>query len=501
MPSAQRWMVLTAVIAAFLPVVIDVTILHITVPSLTLALGATSTEVLWIIDVYPLVMAGLLIPMGTLGDRIGLRRVMMIGLCVFGGASVLTAFATSAAMLIASRALLAVGGSMIMPAVLAIIRQTFENEQERAKALGVWTIVGAAGGAIAPLIGGVLLEHFWWGAVFLVNVPIMAIILPFAYRVLPPNAPRREVEWRIGPALVLLVGLLATVYAIKMGAKGDSPGWQFLIALALGITFLTCFGRLQASAVSPMLDLSLFKSPTLVAGLMMAFVASGAIAGFELVLAQELQFVAGLTPLDAGIFMTPLAVAAAVSGPVAGRLIGIVGLRVLSTANLLVASASLAFLAMIDLHGDGLLSAVLLAALGFSLGSVLLAASVAIMGGAPAERAGAAGALESTSFELGGALGITAFGVLVGAVYRSSLDLGEGMAAGTSIGEAVIAASRLGKTEGTALMAMAGRAFIAAHDVVLQGAALAVLALAIAVLLMLRSRAVRADTHEKLNQP
>lgn len=493
MPSANRWMVLAAVIAAFTPVIVDMTILHIAVPSLTLALGATSTEVLWIIDIYPLLMAGLLVPMGTLGDRIGHRRVMLTGLCIFTVASIAAAFSPTPEALITSRALLAVGGSMIMPAVLAIVRLAFEDEGERARALGIWTVVGAAGGAIGPLVGGVLLEHFWWGSVFLVNVPVMAVVLPLAYRVLPTGVPNLEIKWRIGQALVLLVALIATVYAVKSGAKGDDPIWQPILSLVVGLSSLIWFARLQTSTNTPMLDLALFRHPPLVAGLLMAFVSSGAIAGFELVLAQELQFVVGLSPLDAGLFMVPLMVAAAVSGPVAGWLVGFVGLRTLSTICLLVASAAFAALAAIDLHGDDLLAAGLLAALGFSLGSTLLAGSVAIMGGVPAERAGAAGALESTSFELGGALGITFFGILVGAVYQSSVNLPD--AGGHSIGEAATAASTLGPVEAEALMQAAGIAFTTAHEAVLQGASVAVLSLAVLVLVILRGATALVGSH------
>nr|WP_200841141.1 MFS transporter [Geminicoccus flavidas] len=493
MPSANRWMVLAAVIAAFTPVIVDMTILHIAVPSLTLALGATSTEVLWIIDIYPLLMAGLLVPMGTLGDRIGHRRVMLVGLCVFTVASLAAAFSQTPEMLIGGRALLAIGGSMIMPAVLAILRQSFEDEGERAKALGIWTVVGSAGGAVGPLAGGFLLEYFWWGSVFLVNVPIMALVLPLAYRVLPQGEPNRAIAWRIEQALVLLVGLVATVYAIKAGAKGDAPLWQPILAAALGLGLLVGFGRLQATAASPMLDLSLFRNPAIMAGLLMAFVSSGAIAGFELVLAQELQFVVGLSPLEAGLFMMPLMLAAAASGPAAGWLVSVIGLRTLSAAGLFVASASFAALAGVDLHEQAWLSGALLATLGFSLGSTLLAGSVAIMGGAPAEQAGAAGALEATGYELGGALGITFFGVLVSTVYRSSIDLPA--AGGSSIGEAATAAARLEGAEADALMRAAGSAFTAAHEAVLQGAAALIFLLAIFALVVLRGRTTVAGAH------
>lgn len=185
MQTVNRWLVLIAIMLAFVPVIVDMTILHIAVPSLTLALGASGTQVLWIIDIYPLVMAGLLVPMGTLADKLGCRRLLLIGLCVFTVASLAAAFSTGAEMLIVARAVLGIGSAMIMPCVLAVIRQTFEEDAERATALGAWSVVGMAGAAVGPLAGGFLLEHFWWGSVFLVNVPVMLVVLPMVWILIP----------------------------------------------------------------------------------------------------------------------------------------------------------------------------------------------------------------------------------------------------------------------------------------------------------------------------
>jgi DHA2 family multidrug resistance protein-like MFS transporter len=495
MHPANRWLVLATVIAAFMPVVVDMTILHIAVPTLTLALGASATQVLWIIDVYPLVMAGLLVPMGTLGDRIGHRRVILIGLCVFTIASVAAAFSVSAEMLIGSRALLAVGGSMIMPAVLAVVRQAFEDEAKRAKALGIWTVVGSAGGAVGPLAGGFLLEHFWWGSVFLVNVPVMAVVLPLSHRFLPPDRPNGTIEWRIGQAVILLVGLVATVFAVKTAAKGEAALWLPILAFGLGAALLVWFGRVQPRSPAPMLDLSLFRNPLVVAGLLMAFISTGALAGFELVLAQELQFVLGLSPLDAGLFMLPLIAAAAVAGPVSGWLVRLVGLRAMASVGLIVAAAAFATISVIDLREQTGIVTSALVALGFSLGATLLGGSVAIMGGTPSQMAGAAGALESMGFELGGALGITFFGVLVSAIYRASLAFPDPALAGSSIGEAAVAARGLVPVQAEALMTAASSAFVEAHQVVLQGAAALMLVLAATVFLILKGRKIDASAH------
>ena len=291
----RRWLILLAVMLAFLPVVIDMTILHIAVPSLTLALGASATEVLWIIDIYPLLMAGLLVPMGTLADRVGNRRILLAGLSVFGVASTLAAFAPTPALLIAARILLAIGGSMIMPCVLGIIRRTFEDERERAMALGLWGTVGAAGAAIGPLVGGALLEHFWWGSVFLINVPVMAVVIPVAFVLLPRVEEITPGRWTIGQALILIAGIISVVYAIKAGIGGTQPLPVALLVLIVGLALLALFARQQLRVTEPMLDLSLFGRPVLLAGLIMAVVAIGAFLLFRM-LAWNCQLLDATTP-------------------------------------------------------------------------------------------------------------------------------------------------------------------------------------------------------------
>ena len=304
--TANRWIVLVAVMLAFLPVVLDMTILHVAVPTLTQSLNASGTEVLWIIDIYPLLMAGLLVPMGTLADRVGNRRMLLIGLVIFGVASAWAAFAQSAAILIAARILLALGGSMIMPCVLGLIRKTFEDEGERAMALGLWGMVGAAGAAVGPLVGGALLEHLWWGSVFLINVPVMLVVAPACYFLLPRSEPTTPGKWAIGQALLLIAGMISLVYGIKAGFGGKQPLTIVILIVVFGIAALTLFARKQLHSSEPMLDLSLLSHPAIVAGLIMAIVASGALAGVELTLAQELQYVLDKTPLQAGIFMIPI---------------------------------------------------------------------------------------------------------------------------------------------------------------------------------------------------
>lgn len=491
---SNRWLVLLAVMMAFLPIVLDMTILHVAVPSLTLALQATGTEVLWIIDIYPLLMASLLIPMGTLADKVGHRRLLMLGLVIFCAGSVLAAYSTSAMMLIGARAFMAFGAAMVMPCTLAIVRQTFEDETERATALGLWGAVASAGAAIGPLVGGVLLEHFWWGAVFLVNVPVMLVVLPLVYAYLPRRPAMPGAAWPVGQVLLLIMGIMATVYALKSGFKTGSSVLVSGGCFIFGFFMLVWFARKQLRSADPMLDLSLFSIPAISAGVVMAFVVMGALSGVELMLAQELQFVLGRTPLEAGLFMLPLMVGSAIGGPLAGRILRAIGLRWIAVLSLLVSGASLAGMALSSLGGGGVMVIVLLTALGVALGIGMTAASVAIMSNTPVEKAGSAGALEATSYDLGSGLGITAFGIVMATSYEKSIQLPEGIpaslaeTAARSIGETMIAAKALAGDQAQQLVAAGQTAFSASHSIVLLSAAVLIGVLSLVIGFVLRGR-------------
>ncbi|AHF79053.1 MFS transporter (plasmid) [Sodalis praecaptivus] len=488
----NRWLVLLSVLLAFLPIIVDMTILHIAVPSVTLALSASGNKVLWIIDIYPLIMAGLLVPMGTLSDRIGHRRMLLAGLLIFMLASLAAAFSPTAGFLITARSLLAVGGAMVMPNVLAIIRHTFDDPKERGIALGLWGTIGSAGAALGPLGGGALLEHFWWGSVFLINVPVILVVLPIAYLSLPRHTPTVKGSWAIGQALVLIAGLIATVYAVKSGFKVESDPLITCLMLVAGLGLLTWFVRQQLSSADPMLDLSLFSKPTICVGILMALVACAALTGVELTLAQELQFVVGYSPLQAGLFMVPLAIGSALGGPLAGYATGLCGLRNVAAASLLAAAACLAGLSVSDFHHPNIMIITLLLVLGIALSIGLTASSIAIMNSAPSDKAGAAGSLEVTGYELGAGLGITFFGVLLSTAYSKTINLPADLPASlhsraaSSISDTMVVAEHLGAT-GIALIEAGRAAFSSSHAIVLLTATGMIALLAVAVFVALRN--------------
>lgn len=489
---AQRWVILVAVMLAFLPVVLDMTILHIAVPSLTLALQASTTQVLWIIDIYSLLMAGLLVPMGTLADRIGHRKMLLTGLVVFGMASVVAAFSVKPWMLIAGRILLACGAAMIMPCVLGIIRRTFDDPGERAMALGLWGTVGAAGAAVGPLVGGALLEHFWWGSVFLINVPVVFVIMPIIALILPKQEVLSQGKWQISQALLLIAGIIGLVFAVKAGFGGKQPLMVVVTAALIGAVALIIFVGKQLSAAEPMLDVTLFSRPAIVTGVGMAIVTSGALAGVELTIAQELQFVLSKSPLQSGLFMLPIMIAAVIGGPVAGFLTSRLGLRTVASTSLFIAALCLVMLAQSDFHDPGLSVPLCLMLLGLSLSIGLTASSIAIMGAVEVEKAGAAGSLEATGYELGAGLGITFFGVALSSIYMGAMVLPSGLspdvadAASRSIGDTYVLAEKLPQDLAAALVAAGKSAFSAAHSVLLTAAGTLIGLLSIAVFFALK---------------
>ncbi|MBJ9303284.1 MFS transporter [Citrobacter koseri] len=481
----RQWLTLMIIVLVYIPVAIDATVLHVAAPTLSMTLGASGNELLWIIDIYSLVMAGMVLPMGALGDRIGFKRLLLLGGGLFGLASLAAAFAHSASWLIATRAILAIGAAMIVPATLAGIRATFSEARHRNMALGVWAAVGSGGAAFGPLVGGMLLEHFYWGSVFLINVPIVLVVMALTARFVPRQSGRRDQPLNFSHAVVLIIAILLLVYSAKTALKGQLASGVIALTLMIGALLLGMFIRTQLAAARPMIDMRLFTHRIILSGVVMAMTAMITLVGFELLMAQELQFVHGLTPYEAGLFMLPVMLASGFSGPLAGMLVSRLGLRTVATGGMALSALSFYGLAMTDFSTQQWQAWCLMALLGFSAASALLASTAAIMAAAPAEKAAAAGAIETMAYELGAGLGIAIFGLLLSRSFSASILLPSGLnaeeieRASSSMGEAVQLADTLSPSLGEAILDAARQAFTWSHSVALSSAGSMLILLAV----------------------
>jgi MFS transporter, DHA2 family, multidrug resistance protein len=382
-------------------------------------------EKLWIMNAYALVVAGLLPGCGTLGDRVGHKRMFVSGLAVFAMASLAAAYAPTAALLIGGRALLAVGAAMMMPATLSIIRLTFSDERERAMAIGLWGAVASGGAAVGPLVGGVLLEYFWWDSVFLVNVPVAAAALVAALVFIPRSEGRRDVRWDLPGSLLILVGLIGLAFAVKQVAMAGSSLPAAAAAAAIGAAALFWFVRRQRGSANPLIDFSLFHDRGFRLAVVAALVAAFSVIGLALVVSQRLQLVLGYSPLHAALFLLPSSVLAFIGGPLAGWLAPRHGANRVMAAGLLLGGLGESGLFM-TAHASPDLQLLCLGLFGLGAGAALAAASEAIMSHAPAERAGMAASIEEVAIELGGAIGITVLGSILAGVYSAVLVLPSG---------------------------------------------------------------------------
>ena len=483
----REWISLAVLTIPCLLYAMDLTVLNLAVPQLSEDLQPSSTELLWIVDIYGFMAAGSLVTMGTLGDRIGRRRLLLIGAAAFGVTSLLAAWSTSATMLIAARALLGVAGATVAPSTLSLIRNMFADQRQRTVAVSVWITSFSVGGAIGPLLGGVLLEWFWWGSVFLLAVPVMALLLVLGPLLLPefrdPGAGRLDLV----SAALSVVAVLAVIFGLKQLAR-YGLGWLPASSVVAGLGAGAVFVRRQRRLADPLLDLRLFRSAAFTTALTTNLLSF--FAGFG---AQYLQLVLGLSPLAAGLWMLPSS-----AGSVLGSMLTPVLARRFRPAFVMAPGLGLAAigLGLFTLLGPAGLALLVTGSVVFSLALApvdTLATDLAV-GAAPPERAGAASALTETAAEFGGALGIAVLGVIGTSIYRSQLNgalpsgilPGAAAAARDTLGGALAAAGQLPGQSGQDLVRMAQQAFTSGLHAAFAVSAAALLGAAILAAIQLR---------------
>jgi DHA2 family multidrug resistance protein-like MFS transporter len=501
-PRAGRreWIGLAVLMLPTLLIAMDLTVLHLAVPHLSADLRPNSSQLLWIVDIYGFMIAGSLITMGTLGDRIGRRRLLLIGASAFGMASIIAAFSNSAGMLIAARALLGIAGATLMPSTMSLIRIMFLDSNQRTVAIGIWVSGFSAGSVIGPLVGGLLLEHFWWGSVFLLSVPVMGILLIAGPRLLPEYRDPNPGRFDLLSAVLSLAAVLVMIYGLKQIAQDGLNVLPVLFIIA-GLVIGVIFVRRQLTLPDPLIDLRLFRVRAFSASL--ATYTIGIFAGFGtgLFIAQYLQLVLGLSPLHAGLWSAPGAVAFVIASNLAPRIVRRVrpafvvagGLILAAVGAFLVTQIGTNSLALVVI-GNGLMS------LGFGF-TFSLTVDI-VIAAAPPERAGAASALAETGAEFGGALGLAVLGSLGLAIYRSQLIAGfpSGIspeatkAALETLSGAVTVAPQLPAQLGTALLDVAHEAFAHALQVNAWIALIGFSGLSLLIATMLRHVRPHAET-------
>lgn len=495
MPQAGRkeWIGLAVIALPCMLYSMDLTVLNLALPHITTALKPSSSELLWIIDIYGFLIAGLLITMGTLGDRIGRRKLLMIGAAAFGVASVIAAFATSAVMLIACRALLGIAGATLAPSTLSLIRNMFLDPKQRTVAIGVWITSYSIGGAIGPLVGGALLEHFWWGSVFLVAVPVMVLLLILGPMLLPEFRDPQAGRIDLLSALLSLVAVLAIIFGLKKIAE-QGMGWLPVLTIGGGVLFGVLFLRRQRKLTHPLLDLALFRTPAFSASLAIYSLGVFVAFGTFIFSAQHLQLVVGLSPMKAGLWTLPWS-----AGFILGSMLTVMIVRKWNRAYVMAGGALLAavgFAIITQVNADSGLTALVAGSVITSFGTapMFTLTTDLIIGSAPPERAGAASAISETGAELGGALGIAILGSVGTAIYRTRItdDLPANLppavadAAKETLGGAVAEAAKLPGELSAPLLSAAREAFVEGLQLTAITNVVIVTGLAILAILVLR---------------
>lgn len=420
--KGRRWAALVVLAASLLVIMMDMTILNVALPKLTAELKPTGEQLLWMVDAYSLALAGLLVTMSGLADRFGRKRILIMGYFLFGFASIGILFANSPAFVIALRVVLGVGGAMIMPTTLSMLRSVFPDPKERATAIAIWAAISGLGTAMGPIVGGFLLEHFSWHAAFLVNVPIMILAVLGAVFILPEVRVTNPGRWDFVGTLLSIAGLTLFPWAIKRLAQEQTlTDPAALVGIVVSIVCITLFIRHCLKHPAPLLDVRLFKRRAFTGGILAALGSMFALAAMMLLLAQWMQLVLHYSPIETGVRMLPFALAGLVASLIAPLLSRKIGARATIASGLGIAALGIGF---IWINGSNLaFEHVLVAMVCIGLGEgALTVGSAMIMSGTPPEKAGNAAALEETSYDLGNVLGVAMVGSIAALVYKTNFD-------------------------------------------------------------------------------
>jgi DHA2 family multidrug resistance protein-like MFS transporter len=483
-----RWLALCVLVLAVLLVAVDATVLGLATPYISEDLKPSGTQLLWIGDVYSFVIAGLLVSMGSLGDRIGRKRLLLVGATAFGLISVLNAYATTPESMILARALLGVAGATLMPATLALIRNIFHDPRERSLAIGIWGATASAGTAVGPVVGGFLLEHFWWGSVFLINLPVMVVLVLVGRRLLPESKSPNPGPWDLISVTLSLVGVIGVVYAVKELAAHGPSGEAFAAGL-LGAGALFWFVRRQLTLPTPLLDVRLFRNRGFSGAVLADLFTVLGMSGLVFFLSQYLQLVQGRGPFEAGLAEVPAAVGAVAAGLVAGRFARRFSVRTVVSAGLTAVGLALGTLTVLDrATGYPLLGAALLV-VGIGAGFSFTVTADVILSAVPKDQAGAASAVSETAYELGAALGIALLGSVVTGVYADFTGpAGTPAEAHDSLGGAVEAAGSLPEHTAETMLTAARESFVDGLALASGAGAAVLLATAVAAWFLLRGQ-------------
>jgi len=490
----REWTGLAVLALACLLYVMDLTVLQLAVPALSADLAPSSSQLLWIIDVYGFMVAGALVTMGTLGDRIGRRRLLMIGAVAFGLTSVLAAFSTTPEMLIAARALLGISGATIAPSTLSLIFHMFTDPKQRSFAVGVWISAFSAGSAVGPVLGGLMLTTFWWGSVFLLALPVMGALLVLGPRVLPEYRDPKAGRLDLVSAGMSVVALLAVVFGVKQIAQ-DGLDLVAFVVIGGGIAVGVAWVRRQRRLAEPMIDVGLFRIRRFRAALVVNFTAIFTMIGYFLFVAQYLQLVLEQSALEAGLWSLPSAVAFVAASQLAPRVLGRARPATVVAGGLVAAAAGMFVLATVSAT-EGLVALVLASVvISVGMGPVFGLTTEMVVGSAPAEKAGAASGISETAAELGGALGIAVLGSVGVALYRSGIAgaLPQGVpaeaaaAAEDTLGAAAHVAAQLPAPVGGELLTVAREAFVTGMQVTSFSAGCVAVVIAVVAAVALRS--------------